>query len=182
MPGLAKGTARICVSREIHAFAGGRSSPVTDWLRALVAKGAAEGHDRIGVIGLCMTGNFAWALVTEPPVRAAVASEPALPMGPWQRGRLHLSEAEREALARRTDVPVLNLRFTGDPICTPDKFAALRAVAPRAEEVVIDPAHKNPEGNPFPHAVLTKDLIDEEGQPTRAAVDRVIGVLRSALT
>ena len=182
VPGLAKGTARLCVSREMHAFAADRSSPVVDYLRALVAKASAEGRERVGVVGLCMTGNFALSLVTEAPVRAAVASEPAMPIGPWQRGALHLSAEEKAALAAREDVPVLTLRFRGDPLCTAAKLAGLRAVVgERMEEITIDTRHKNPGGNPFPHAVLTKDLIDAEGEPTKAAVGRVIEVLRAAL-
>ena len=182
VPGLTRGTARMCVSREIHAFAANRSSPVTDYLRALVARAADEGHERVGVVGLCMTGNFALSLVTEPVVAAAVASEPAMPVGPWQRDALHLDAAERRALTERTDVPVLAMRFAGDPLCTAGKFTSLRAVVgERLEEVVIEDRHQNPDGNPFPHAVLTKDLIDAEGEPTRAAVDRVIALMREAL-
>ena len=182
VPGLARGTARLCVAREFRAFAANRSSPVVDYLRALTGRARAEGHERVGVVGLCMTGNFALSLVTEPIVRAAVASEPAMPVGPWQRDTLHLSEREKSALAARTGVPVTALRFEGDPLCPAAKFAALRAVVgERLEEVVIGAEHQNPDGNPFPHAVLTKDLIDEAGQPTRAAVDRVIAVLGDAL-
>ena len=182
VPGLAKGTARMCVSREIHAFAANRSSPVTDYLRALVARAGEEGHERVGVVGLCMTGNFALSLVTEARVAAAVASEPAMPIGPWQRATLHLDAREKAALAARTEVPVLAARFAGDPLCTAGKLASLRAVVgERLEEIVVPDGAKNPDGNPFPHAVLTKDLIDEAGQPTVAARDRVIAMLREAL-
>lgn len=179
VPGLTRGTAKLCVSREMHAFAADRSSPVTDYLRALVAHSERE---RVGVVGLCMTGNFALSLVTERPVVAAIASEPAMPIGPWQRDALHLDEREKAALAERTDVPVMALRFRSDPLCTAAKIANLRAVVgERLEEVTIDTKHKNPDGNPFPHAVLTKDLIDAEGEPTKQAVARVIEVLRGAL-
>jgi hypothetical protein len=36
------------------------------------------------------------------------------------------------------------------------------------------------QGKP-PHSVFTGDLIDAEGQPTRAAVDEVIAFFRKAL-
>ena len=38
-------------------------------------------------------------------------------------------------------------------------------------------------GNPFPrhHSVLTVDLIDEPGEPTRAALEQVLALLRSKL-
>jgi hypothetical protein len=37
--------------------------------------------------------------------------------------------------------------------------------------------------SPLPkhHSVLTRDLIDEPGQPTRAALDRVLAMLRNKL-
>ena len=40
---------------------------------------------------------------------------------------------------------------------------------------------KNPAGNPFPHAVLTKDLIAEDGQPTFEAAREVLGFLTRRL-
>lgn len=40
----------------------------------------------------------------------------------------------------------------------------------------------NPWGHPSAaHSVLTEHLVDEEGQPTRDALEQVLGLLRSRL-
>lgn len=179
--GTAKGTAAACISREIHLFAANHSSPLTRWLRAL----ADEAHTRsggpgVGVVGLCMTGNFAWSLAVDAPVEASVAAEPALPF--HAPGALSLSPSEKQALAAR-DLPLMALRFAGDPACRPARFDALREVvgASRLIEKVLPDAAKNPKGSPFPHAVLTKDLIAEDGEPTLEAAREVLGYLRGQL-
>jgi hypothetical protein len=46
---------------------------------------------------------------------------------------------------------------------------------------VLPDEAKNPKGNPFPHAVLTKDLIAEDGQPTFEAARDVLGFLTARL-
>ncbi len=52
---------RACVSKEFHAFAVGRRSPVTDWLRALARSLHEElGGPGVGAVGMCLTGGFAW--------------------------------------------------------------------------------------------------------------------------
>ena len=39
----------------------------------------------------------------------------------------------------------------------------------------------NPDGNPVAHSVLTNDLVDEAGHPTRDAVERVLALFRERL-
>ena len=53
---------------------------MVDWLKALarMALGACGGPG-VGAIGMCLTGNFAIALMADPAVLASVASQPALP-------------------------------------------------------------------------------------------------------
>ena len=181
---------RACISREIHLFArGGRDgvSPLTAWLSAL----ARQIHDQqggpgIGVIGLCLTGNFAWTLAVEPSVLAPVAAEPSLPLS-FRRSRdglLHMDEAGKAALAARADQPVMALRFDGDPVCRAARFDALRAlIGPdRLIERVMPNEAQNPNGNRFPHAVLTRDLIQEDGQPTFEAAREVLEFMTERLS
>lgn len=179
--GVVRGLARACVSREIHLFARNHSSPVTQWLRALARRIHDEcGGAGVGAVGMCMTGNFALSLVLEPSVLAAVASEPALPLA--SSGALHLSADERNALRTRTETAVMALRFEGDPTCKAARFAALeQVVGERLEAVVLPDSAQNPDGLPYPHAVLTADLIDADGEPTREAANRVIARLREKL-
>lgn len=175
------GMARACISREIRLFARTGGSPVSDWLRALARRAHAEcGGPGIGAVGLCMTGNFAWSVAVDPCVLASVAGEPALPF--TSAGGLHLSLDEADALRQRERLSMMALRFSGDPSCRAERFAALsELVGDRLDARVLPDAAQNPDGNPFPHAVLTKDLIAQRGEPTFEAARDVLSFLRARL-
>ncbi|XBQ16498.1 MAG: dienelactone hydrolase family protein [Oceanicaulis sp.] len=179
--GRVGGMARACVSREIRLFAKSGGSPVSDWLRALARHVHAErGGPGVAAVGLCLTGNFAWSVAVEPAVIAAVAGEPALPFN--AAGSIHIEPAEAEALGRRDNLDVMALRFDGDPSCKAERFAALEALlGDRLQTRVLPDEAKNPRGNPFPHAVLTKDLIAQDGEPTFEAAREVLGFLTRRL-
>jgi dienelactone hydrolase len=72
---------RVCVSREFRVMAGGGTSPVVAWLRALATQALRDcGGAGIGAIGMCSTGNFAISMMIEPAMIAAVACQPSLPL------------------------------------------------------------------------------------------------------
>ena len=175
--GKVGGMARACVSREIRLFARTGGSPISDWLRTLAREVHEEcGGPGVGAIGLCLTGNFAWSVAVEPSVIAAVAGEPALPFN--AAGSVHLDPDDAQALSQREGLEIMALRFDGDPSCKAARFAALEALlGDRLEARVLPDDAKNPDGNPFPHAVLTKDLIAEDGQPTFEAARDVLAFL-----
>jgi dienelactone hydrolase len=180
--------ARACIAREFSVLAKGGSSPITDWLRALCRHAHEEcGGPGVGAIGMCLTGNFALALMVDEAVMAPVLSQPSLPfpVSREHRRALHLSDADLEVVKRRADqgVGVLGLRFTADPMCPPDRFERLREELGQGFEAVeIDSSRGNPHGIPgSAHSVVTKDLVDEAGHPTRAALDRVLGFFRTRL-
>lgn len=179
--GRVGGMARACISREIRLFAKDGGSPVSDWLRALARHVHAQcGGRGVGAVGLCLTGNFAWSVAVEPSVKAAVAAEPALPFN--NAASIHLHPEEAEALKARDDLKVLALRFDGDPSCRAERFSALERLLGEALETRVLPDEaKNPRGNPFPHAVLTKDLIAQDGQPTFEAARDVLTFLSDRL-
>ncbi len=173
--------ARACISREFSVLARRRSSPITDWLRALCRQAHAEcGGPGVGAIGMCLTGNFALALMVDEAVMAPVLSQPSLPFGvtPSHRAALHLSDDDLEVVKRRVKegCPVLGLRFTADPLCPGARFdTLLRELGPGFEPIEIDSARGNPYGIPrIAHSVVTQDLVDEEGHPTRQALERVL--------
>lgn len=172
---------KACISREIHLFVKQGGSPISNWLRALARHVHAEcGGLGVGTVGLCLTGNFAWSVATDPSVRAAVAGEPAMPFN--NAASLHLQPDEADALKSRDDVQVMALRFDGDPSCRAARFTALeQLLGERVTTRVLPDEAKNPKGNPFPHAVLTKDLIAEDGQPTYEAARDVLGFLTARL-
>lgn len=180
--------ARACISREFHVLARYESSPVTSWLRALCREVHAElGGAGVGAVGMCLTGNFALSLMVDEAVMAPVLSQPSLPFGvsPSHKAALHLSPEDLEVVKRRagSGCGVLGLRFTNDPMCPPERFETLRReLGEGFEGIEIDSSRGNPHGiGRLAHSVLTKDLVDEEGHPTRAALDRVLALFRERL-
>jgi dienelactone hydrolase len=177
-----------CVSREFATWAIGRTSPVTEWLRALGRHELARcGGPGIGAVGMCMTGGFALAMMVDDGVLAPVLSQPSLPFPVSKRHRrdLGVSAADLEVVRERAaaGVELLGLRFTGDIACPPERFARLREELGDAfVGVEIDSSPGNTHGiRKRAHSVLTDDFVDEPGHPTRDALDRVLGFLRSRL-
>ena len=176
----------MCIRREFAAWASDRSSPIVDWLRALARKAHDEcGGRGVGAVGMCFTGNFALAMMTEPSVTAPVLSQPSLPlpMGPGGKARgaaLGVSPEELSCARRRLedeDLKMLGLRFFGDAYVPDARFAALKAaLGPRFEAIEIDPKDAQP--NPMmamPHSVLTLHLKDDDPDgPTKRCEQRVI--------
>lgn len=188
VPYLAGQMARACVSREFRVLAARQSSPITDWLRALCRAVHAElGGPGVGAIGMCLTGNFALALMVDPSVMAPVLSQPSLPfgIGRERRAGLHISDEELAAVRARAQagVGVLGLRFTHDRLCPGERFARLREeLGDGFEGIEIDSSPGNPHGlRRLAHAVLTHDLVDRPGHPTREALDQVLAFFRDRL-
>jgi dienelactone hydrolase len=180
---------QICIHREIYLLAKNGGSPIVDWLRALCQKIWSDcGGLGVGVIGLCMSGNFAISLMAEESVIAPVASEPALPLLAFTHSRkeaLAVTPAERAGAVRRciAGQPIMALRFSGDAYSPAERFATLRTCfGPKLTEIEIDSSPGNPWAiRPGTHSVLTSDFRDEAGHPTRKARDEVIGFLRERL-
>jgi dienelactone hydrolase len=180
--------ARACISREFRVLAKGESSPITHWLRALCRRAHAEcGGPGVGAIGMCLTGNFALSLMVDPWVMAPVLAQPSLPFGVSKAHReaLHLSSSDLATAKRRAaeGCGVLGLRFTHDPMCPSERFETLRREFGEGFEAIeIDSSSGNPNQIPrAAHSVVTNDLVDEAGHPTRAALDRVLALFRERL-
>lgn len=181
--------ARACIAKEFHVLASRGSSPITQWLRALARKAFDEcGGPGVGCIGMCLTGNFGLAMMVDEWVMAPVLSQPSLPFpfGKVRRAALHVSDPDLAVIKERVErdgCRVLGLRFTGDPLCPPERFERLRTeLGEGFEGIEIDSSTGNPHGNPAAaHSVVTKDLVDEEGHPTREALDRVMSFFAERL-
>ncbi|MDJ0787209.1 MAG: dienelactone hydrolase family protein [Myxococcota bacterium] len=183
-----RGLAGACVSREFHVLAGHGSSPITEWLRALARSLHEEcGGPGVGAIGMCLTGNFALALMMEPALMAPVLSQPSLPfpIGGERRAALHVSREELENAKRRCaeGVKVLGLRFTADPMVPKERFDTLRReLGSGFEGIEIDSGPGNAHGIPrTAHSVVTNDLVDEDGHPTRKALEAVLSLFQERL-
>jgi len=179
---------RLCISREFRLFAHGGGSPIADWMRALCRKVHVEcGGPGVGVIGMCLSGNFAISLMADPSVLAPVASQPSLPLGLSRRSKkaLAITQAEMSgAMARaQSGATFLGLRFSEDRLCPRERFATLRqAFGPAFMEIEIDSSKGNRWGiRPNAHSILTDDFVDESGHPTREARDAVLAFLRQKL-
>lgn len=178
---------RTCVSREFTLLAD-RTQPAVHWLRALAAKAHQEcGGPGVGAVGMCFTGGFALAMAVEPAVLAPVLSQPGLPapLSARKKAALGLDPDDLGAVKARTDggLCVLGLRFSADRGSPGERFARLRQEFGAAfEGIEIDSSEGNPHGiKSTAHSVLTVDLVDEPGHPTRAALDRVVSFLAQRL-
>ncbi len=180
---------KVCISSEFTLFARGRTSPVVRWLRAL----AADEHRRcggpgVGVVGMCFTGGFALAMTLDDAVIAPVLSQPGLPatLTAKHKADIGIDADEMTAIGARVkseNLCVLGLRFTNDRLCPAERFDSLRRrLGGNFRAIEIDSSPGNEWGfAPTAHSVLTEELVDEPGHPTRAALDELLGLFRSRL-
>jgi dienelactone hydrolase len=179
--------ASLCISREFTLFAADRSSPVTEWLRALAHLAHQEcGGRGVGVVGMCLTGGFALSMALDPIVLAPVLAQPGLP-AIWHAAIDISSEDLARVQARtREGLHVRGYRFEGDTICRASRFETLRTALGAAFEATelpdsaANPTGMKARGKP-PHSVFTGDLIDAPGEPSRDAVDSLVAFLRKTL-
>lgn len=161
----------FCMRREFHLFSANRSSPIVDWLKAL----CREIRDSrqvagVGVIGMCLSGNFAISLIGDDSVLAAVASQPAMPL--HRQDALHMSPAEiacsRSALEHKG--PMLALRFEQDRACSASRFQCIQDTfnGDGTERIRLETLPGKG------HSVLTIDFVDQQGHPTSEALASVI--------
>ena len=97
-----------------------------------------------------------------------------------------MSDADLEAAkaaCAANNLTVLGLRFTGDRAVPAARFQRLREeLGDNFVGVEIDSSAGNPHGNPrTAHSVLTENLVDEPGHPTREALDQVLDLFRQRL-
>jgi dienelactone hydrolase len=179
----------VCVRREFDLWSKDRSSPIVDWLRALARHAHQQcGGTGVGAIGMCLTGNFALAMMTEPKVVAPVLAEPSLPLplGAARRASLGVSDSDLSCVKHRLDdedLSILGLRFRDDPYVPEERFEALRkAFGDRFSSIELDPASAEPNAPKPAHSVLTIHLRDNDPQgETRKAEARVIAFFRERL-
>lgn len=160
----------MCMRKAFSLFATNKSSPIVDWLKACCQ------HVRdltqtsgVGVIGMCLTGNFAITLIGDDSVLAAVASQPAMPFS----GQKHLHMSSEDIAAAKAAIDqkgaVQALRFEDDPLSTATKFKCFH-------EAFNDDGVERVQLKVMPgkgHSVLTTDFVNEAGHPTREALDQV---------
>jgi dienelactone hydrolase len=172
----------VCIRREFYVWRGDRSSPVVDWLKALSRQAHAEcGGRGVGAVGMCFTGGFALAMMTDPSVVAPVLSQPSLPAGKKVKAQaeIGLSPGEISCVKGRMadeDLSVIGLRFKSDELVPDARFETYRReFGDRLEAIELEDEDAQPSFIP-PHSVLTLHL--KEDGPTKAAEARVIQFFR----
>ena len=170
----------FCVRREFYFWARDRSSPIVDWLRALARQAHADcGGRGVGAVGMCFTGGYALAMMTEPSVVAPVLSQPSMPIAAGRKDGFDCSAAEVACARRRfidEDLSMIGLRFKSDTLVPDARFERYKAeFGDRFEGHEFEDEDARPSFIP-PHSVLTLHLKDDG--PTKAAEQRVIQFFR----
>jgi dienelactone hydrolase len=159
---MAKNIFRLCISREMHAFAANKTSPLVDWVRALCRKLKTEsGAAGVGVIGMCLTGGFALATIADEAVIASVVAQPALPLF-VHKAALGISPEDQDAIRRRAAALgpgcVLGLRYASDKIAPREKIDTIKRL--------IGDGFRYHEYEGSDHATLTKHRQPQALQET----------------
>ncbi|MHA3024635.1 dienelactone hydrolase family protein [Mycobacterium sp. BMJ-28] len=187
LTGAVRAMVPACISKEFVVLATGRTSPVISWLRALArAEHARCGGPGVGAVGMCFTGGYALAMAADDVLLAPVLSQPSMPaaLTARQKRSIDISPEDLAVVKQRcaAGLTVLGLRFKSDRLVPAERFDFLREQLGDAFVAVeLEDADANPDALLAPHSVLTEHLIDEPGQPTRAALDQVLELFRSRL-
>jgi dienelactone hydrolase len=173
----------ICIRREFNVWANNKSSPIVDWLRALARKVHAEcGGAGVGAVGMCFTGGYALAMMTEPSVVAPVLSQPSMPIGKKGADMIDASPSEIACAKRRfedEDLSMIGLRFKSDAFVPDARFDMLEATfGKRFERVDLEDKDALPGTGMPPHSVLTLHLVDQPHTVTKEVEERVIGFFK----
>ncbi|MFL3011774.1 MAG: dienelactone hydrolase family protein [Acidimicrobiales bacterium] len=179
---------KACISREFTALMTRKTSPVTDWLRALAAfEHGRCGGPGVGAIGMCFTGGFALGMMLDERLVAPVLSQPSLPLpfGKKRKKSIGISNSDLEVAKSRVDsgVCILGLRFSNDSMVPSERFARLHEeFGDGFVSVEIDSSPGNTHGiSTRAHSVLTEEFVDEPGHPTFEALKLVLEHLKEKL-
>ncbi|MBF0240280.1 MAG: dienelactone hydrolase family protein [SAR324 cluster bacterium] len=181
--------ARLCVMKEFTVFATNKTSPVIEWLRALARYAHEEcGGPGVGAVGMCFSGGFALGMSVDKHMLAPVLSQPSLPFALTKKLKSDIgldeeSLAQVKARVRDENLCVLGLRFSKDFMVPDERFKRLKdELGDNFIAVDIDSSLGNPHGiSPVAHSVLVYDNVDQEGHPTRQALDQVLAFFREKL-
>ena len=169
----------ICIRREFDVWSSTRSSPIVAWLRALARQAHAEcGGKGVGAVGMCFTGGYALAMMTEPAVVAPVLSQPSMPIAAGSKTRAAGIDASPREIAcakarlEAEDLTMLALRYSSDTLVPDARFNMLKCeFGDRVEIIELGDEDAAPAQIP-PHSVLTLHLMPTG--PSKAVEERVI--------
>ena len=183
-----KSMVQSCVSREFMTWALDRTSPVMGWMRGLSSWWHSEnGGPGVGAIGMCLTGGFALGMMTDLSVVAPVLSQPSLPLPIRKKAKpnIGLSPDDLALVKQRvaSGCQVLGMRFTDDSFVPGERFDTLRReLGDGFIAIEIDSSPGNVGGHAKKaHSVVTGDLDDQPGTPSRDALDQMMAFFEARL-
>ncbi|MEM6724591.1 MAG: dienelactone hydrolase family protein [Bacteroidota bacterium] len=171
----------MCIRRELYLFKKNTTSPIMDWLRNL-SQYVNDQHqlDRVGAIGMCMTGGFVIPLMLDDFLQAPVMSQPAFPVGDTNLG---IDPAVVKKVQQRCEAgaQIKAYRFSKDPLSKPGKIKAYQEAFGDAllyEELDSTLQKERKLGC---HAVFTGDFIDQAGSPSTIACADLVAFFNEKL-
>jgi dienelactone hydrolase len=156
----------ICGKDQFDCGGSGTTPPAVNWIREYcnaIRKTRKDGLG-LGVVGMCLTGEFPVPLLAIPEVKAAVMCQPTNPfnlltlikLGPGSK--LSLSDDDVRN-ARKSGVPILGIKYSGDHYCPDSRFETLARLFPKQFYWL------ELEGNS--HSSLGEDLCDTAFEEVR---------------
>jgi dienelactone hydrolase len=181
---IGKNLLRLCISREFRIWATNKDSPVVDWLRGLGCYVNAHHPGRgIGVVGMCLTGGFALAMVADRYVVASAVCQPSLPLAVTssQKSALGISRKVLQDVQANGNARIIAMRFDKDRISPPERMQALEKQLRGQVSCHVLPADL-PGLSAYPHAVLTEELqVHDDRHRTMQALEKIIALFRNQL-
>lgn len=181
--GIRSAISALCIRREFNVWHAGKSSPIVEWLRALARKVHVEcGGKGVGAVGMCFTGGFALAMMTEPSVVAPVLSQPSMPIAAFSKKRAAGIDASADEVAcarrrfRDENLSMIALRFMGDVNVPETRFNTYRREFGDRFEAIEIPDDAALPSKHKPHSVLTLHM--REDGPTKDAERQVIAFFK----
>jgi dienelactone hydrolase len=127
----------VCGKDQFDCGRTGQTPKAFTWIRNLCATIRSQWPDGkgIGIIGMCLTGEFPIPLLAVPDVKAAILCQPTDPfnlltllrLGPGSK--LSLSKEDIEA-GQKSTIPILGIKYSSDLYCPDKRFETISGLFP----------------------------------------------------
>jgi dienelactone hydrolase len=118
---------------------GTRTPPAARWIRGLCTSVRKKWDAGLGmgIIGMCLTGEFPLTLMSNESIAAVVTCQPTNPfnlltlvhLGP--KAKLGITQSDLEDAQKNSKIPFLGVRYDGDPFCPGKRFDLLTRLFPK---------------------------------------------------